>query len=134
MGQSVGYSLLYYIIAFGVGAIFGIWSSSVAVRKSRNPIAWFLAGFLTFFIAVIVVYLLPTAHPYIGVTHEESKKSPTINIVECPQCGGSMLDGSFTCGICGMPKVQEASSTGLSQDALGKATVASNSRHLSPSH
>jgi H+/Cl- antiporter ClcA len=113
MGQSVDYSLFYYIIGIGLAAVFGIWSRSVAVRKGRYPIPWFLAGFLTFFIAVIVVYLLPTAHPYIMDNPHESQKSPTINIVECPQCGGSMLDGSFTCGSCGMPKVQEASPTGL---------------------
>ena len=134
MGQSVDYTFLYYIIGFGLAAVFGIWARSVAVSKSRTPMLWFLAGFLTFFVAVIVVYLLPTAHPYAGVATQKSQKSLTMNVVKCPQCGASMLEGAFACGICGIPLVREASPGRPSEDALNKARVSSNTRHLSPSH
>lgn len=125
------FTFLFFVIGFGVGFIFAIWARSIAIRKERSPIFWFLAGFLTFFVAVVVVYLLPTIHPYTKVEdsgqqrvsgEDESLRMVMLAqgkaggrqsnqparprgplLAKCQVCGVGVPDGALACGTCGAP-------------------------------
>lgn len=105
--MSWNWQFLVIVAAFGVGLICGIWARNVAEKKGRYPLGWFLIGFFTAFLGVIIVYLLPVSHHFVREKPMEIKqtvkpskpiKGPLLK--RCIHCGASIPVDAKVCGIC----------------------------------
>lgn len=103
------WTFLYFILGIGLAVLFGLWTRTIAARKARAPLPWFLLGFLLPVLGVIIAYLVPTVHRY-GETIVDTRhtpidrrhvREPEVEFARCPHCGASCPVNADHCGICG---------------------------------
>ncbi len=70
-----------------VGVMFGVMAALVAGEKGRNPLLWFLTGFLIGPFSLIVAVLRPRA--------------VAGRFAECPACLEIVRDQARVCRFCG---------------------------------
>lgn len=106
MGSQYNLTFLYFLFGFGLALLCGLWARKVAIRKSRDPMLWFLLGFFLLFLGVLLTYLVPTVHRYEHTEVEGPEEPPRdleIELTRCPHCGASIPTDARMCGICGDP-------------------------------